>query len=210
MTGRASAEHRKRLQTLLGDEDKKGWVHHVADLDGDDGKVNTLELNRPISAVSRLDRLKPVGGSGMPGSRFLLETFERQLTARRPYQDSPLSYLDAFHTSWSVLGDLDRLEWVDWTEMHGEIEFWFRNVTVGSTALVTIEVSAAATPGLTGNIEVRSSAAGPHIFPVKGYADHTLDLIVRPKKPWAVLVSMEPKEQIGYLSFRSIKYQTLY
>lgn len=209
MTNKAISEHRTRLQTLLGDEDKKRWVHHVADLEGGDGKVHTLELDRPISAIPRVERVKQVAGQlGSPS--FFLETFERKLTPRTPYQESPLSYLNAWANSWALAGDGDSLSWVDWTDTYGEIEFWFRNVTVGSTALVTIEVTAAPNgAGLSGNIEVRSSDAGPRVFPVTGFAEHTLDLIVHPTHAWAVLVSMYPKEQMGYLDFKSIKYQTL-
>jgi hypothetical protein len=86
----------------------------------------------------------------------------------------------------------------------------YRTVSVNAQALVSISISAGSTgPGVTGSVSVRSSNASPRSFPIAGYADHTLDLVVQPSEPFGVLVVMEAGAGVGYLAFRGASYQTL-
>lgn len=206
---RAMEDHRQRMEEqLLRGPDK--WVHHVADLDQGE-EVRTLELDRPIRLRDRLQRVSAVVGFKVPPPFFLAE---RTLTPRAPYQASPLSYLNAKGDSWNLWAEDDRLEWAEFGAAgarYGGIDFWFRNVTPGTTKLVTIEVSAGAItgPGVTGILEVSSGAAPTRVFPFTGAPDLTLDLLVHPKDPYAVLVTLEPKDGVGYLALKEASYGTV-
>jgi hypothetical protein len=202
-------EERRRLQAKLLREEDKQWVHHVADLERGD-RVLTVVGDRPLTTLARFDRVTDLVSVKL--RRGSLGLYERRLTPRAPYEQSPLSYLNAMGRSWSLWAEDDRLEWSEdqLDRRYGGMEFWFRNVTAGSTALVTLEVTAAATaPGVTGQLEVRSSDASPRLFPVTGFADHTLDLIVRPSMDFGTLVTIEVKDGVGYFAFREITYSTV-
>ena len=141
-------------------------------------------------------------------NRFQLP--ERTLTPRAPYQASPLSYLNAASSSWSLYAETDRLEWAEFSNpdpRYGGIDFWFRDVTVGTQALVTIDISASGTG--SADISVRSSDAAPRLFPIGANADITLDLVVEPVGTFGVLVTMEAGDGLTYLAFRKATYTTL-
>lgn len=201
-------ESRRIHEQLLRGPEK--WVHHVVDLTRD-GQVLTSQHDRPIAMFDRLERLSDVLDVKLPDSFFALS--ERILTPRAPYQESPLSYLNAGGRSWSLWAEADRLEWAEFgaaDARYGGIEFWFRDVTPGVMRVVSISVTAGATgPGVTGNLEVRSSDAAPRTFSFTGFADQILDVVVRPSNEFAVLVTLEPKDGVGYLAFREITYGTL-
>jgi hypothetical protein len=204
-------EQRRRLDEQLQQGPDK-WVHHVADLARSE-EVRTQEFDRPIALRARIEGVRAVPGlPQLPHGIFELN--ERVLTARAPYAQSPLSYLNAVGDSWNLSAEANRLEWAEFTgpgRRGGVIYFWLYDVTVGTTGLVTIKVTASAGgPGDTGNLEVRSSDALPRLFPVSGFADHTLDLIVHPSLAFGVLVILEPKYDLGYLAFREITYSTLW
>lgn len=172
------------------------------------GRVRGGSCRQRIALVS--DLVPGLAAEALPPS--LLGIAERRLSPRAPVQSAPLSYLNAMGRSWSLWGEADRLEWSESApdRRYGGIEFWFRSVTVGTTAIVTIGVTAGTTgQGVTGIVRVRSSNAAPRDFPVTGFQDHTLDLIVRPDNAFAVLVVLEPQQGIGYLSFREVTYRTL-
>jgi hypothetical protein len=125
----------------------------------------------------------------------------RRLSPRTPYQSTPLSTLNAYARSWSLFGEQDELwlnEYPNTPDRRtGLIEFWFYNVTVGTTAVVTIELQASASQGQTGTLQVRSSDASPVELPINNsYQLHTVDLIVRPHGAYAVLVTVEPLEAL--------------
>jgi hypothetical protein len=63
--------------------------------------------------------------------------------------------------------------------------------------------------GVTGNIQVRSSASPPQTFQFTGFVDLTLDLIVRPSDPFGVLVELQPGDAAGYIGFHEVTYTTL-
>jgi hypothetical protein len=86
------------------------WYHHVADLSGD-GEVKSSQSDRPITTYSRSEQLGDITKSRLPVGIFDLA--ERTLTAQAPYQESPLSYLDAWGPRWSLWAEANRLEWAD-------------------------------------------------------------------------------------------------
>jgi hypothetical protein len=206
-------EHREQAEVRLRRK-VEGWVHHVAELDRDTDVVST-EYEQPVTLHDRIGiiaGLVPGLGADTPPPSLLAA--ERRLSPRTTYQSAPLSYLNAIGRSWSLWAESDRLEWYENptppTGRYGGIDFWFRNVTVGTTSIVTIKVSAGTIgQGVTGTLQVRSSDAAPRNFLVTGFQDHTLDLIVHPGSAFAVLVSLEPKQNISYLSFSEVTYQTL-
>jgi hypothetical protein len=194
-------------QLLRGPEK---WIHHVADLD-QKGSVRSSESARPISTADRLKQLDEVIKIKAPVPIFDLT--ERTLTAQAPYLASPLSYLDALGRSWSLAAENNSLEWAEFgapDARYGGIEFWFRNVAAGSTNLVSIAVTAGATgQGVTGNLQVRSSAGPAQTFQFTGFADQILDVVARPTEEFAVLVVLEAGAGVGYLAFHEITYLTL-
>jgi hypothetical protein len=201
--------HDQRLDILRNQRDKS-WVLHSANLHRD-GAVVTDTAERPFTLLDRKHLLIDLGDFTIPA--WLFETPERRLTPRRPFETSPLSYLNAMGASWSLWGEGDRLEWAELGSMnprYGGMEFWFRNVVPHTPALVTITADVGATrAGVTGSIEVRSSNASERSFPVSGFATHTFDLVVRPDNAWGTLVTIEVKDGVGYFGFTSIEYQTL-
>jgi hypothetical protein len=182
------------------------WMHHAADLTGD-ADVLSSESDRPITRSDRLKQLGDVIKIGPPVWVFNLA--ERTLTPQVPYQQSPLSYLDAGGPTWALWPEVNRLEWADGALPSPELDFWFRNVTVGTTALVSIYVTASTTGG-TGTLQVRSSAGGPVDFPFTGFTDLTLDVIVRPTDPFAALVTLQPAGGVSYIAFHEVTYTTLW
>jgi hypothetical protein len=83
-------------------------------------------------------------------------------------------------------------------------------VVAGSVNLVSLEVSVGSTgPGITGSYEVRSSAAPPRVITVTGPRDDTVDVVVRPDDPFAVLVVVRPLAGLGYFALRNACYLPL-
>jgi hypothetical protein len=203
-------EFRDQRLDMLRLHREKTWTLHSADLRRE-GEVASDTSDRPFTVLDRKRVLTDLGDFRLPA--WLFDTPERRLTPRAPYASSPLSYLNAMGRSWSLWAEGDRLEWAELGApgpRYGGMEFWFRNVTPNSIALVTITADVGATgAGVTGNIEVRSSDAAPRSFPVSGFATHIFDLVVRPDNAWATLVTAQVKSGVGYFGFISVEYQTL-
>ena len=87
------------------------------------------------------------------------------------------------------------------------LNFWFRDVVPDSVAIVSLDVTvSSAGPNVTGSYEVRSSAAPPRQIPVNGYREETVDIVVRPDDPFAVLVTVETGPGLVHFAFRSACY----
>jgi len=208
-------EERKKVEALeWGDVD--GWVHHVADLDRDIDVV-TGEYERPVSLRRRIEVVSPFISDRVTNSRWrsVFTVAERRLSAQTPYQLSPLSHLGTAGFCWRWSPGYNFLEWVELDnecKRYGGIEFWFENVNVGTTALVTIKGSAAAKQGVTGTVEVsspRSSDLSPKRFPITGTQEYTFDVIVHPSHADAVAIAVEPKEGMAGFTFNEITYSTV-
>lgn len=199
---------REQQREIMAMEEGRTWVHHVADLQGDSG-VRTEVHERPPSSLERTTALADL--VVLPGL-WPLDLPERYLSARAPYESSPLSYLNAAGMSWSVWAEGRKLEWAEFgasDQRYGGIEFWFRNVDTSRQVLVTVSAKVGALPGATGTVEIRSSEAGPRLFPVTGFASHEFDLVMRPSDPFAALVVLEIKAGVGYFAFSSVSYSEL-
>lgn len=199
---------RERQREIMAMEEERTWVHHVADLQEGDG-VRTAVHERPLSVLERTKVLADL--VVLPGL-WPLDLPERYLSARAPYEASPLSYLNAVGQSWSLWAEGRKLEWAEFGaagQRYGGLEFWFRNVDTTRQALVTVSAKVGALSGATGTVEIRSSDAGPRLFPVTGFASHQFDLLVRPSEPFAALVVLEVKAGVGYFAFSSVSYNEL-
>jgi hypothetical protein len=201
-------QRRSRMNAHLERDADKKWVHQATNLHHDTD-VQVATYDRPIPV---LQRMAVVSGytttATLEPNRFQLP--ERTLTPRAPYQASPLSYLNAASSSWSLYAEANMLEWAEFSNpdpRYGGIDFWFRDVTVGTQALVTIEISASGTG--SAEISVRSSDAAPRLFPIDAHADVTLDLVVEPNNTFGVLVTMEAGVGVTYLAFLKATYTTL-
>jgi hypothetical protein len=79
---------RARLRQLCERQETQRWVHHVADLAS--GEVLTTPLDRPVTPLSRAERLSQLGHPidpaifGWPSQRF---------TPKQPYQPAPEAWL---------------------------------------------------------------------------------------------------------------------
>lgn len=186
-----------------------GWTHHVLDFDGGTGvRTATLELTdraRSIKAVvgDRSRRTAEAAASAAPA---------RSLSAGQAFQAAPLSYLNAGGRSWSLWAQDGRLEWAEFggEERSALLELWFRDVVAGSLVLVSLDVTVGAKgSGVTGSYEVRSNAAPPRTITVTGFRDETVDVVVRPTDPFAVLVTVRPGPGMGYFALRNACYMPL-
>jgi hypothetical protein len=75
------------LRKLTELKDPQGWVHHVAD--AATGKLLTTQLDRPVTPLSRAERLSQLGHQ-FP----IFPPPTHRLTPRQPYQASPQGFLD--------------------------------------------------------------------------------------------------------------------
>ncbi len=204
------SELRRVREQLLRGPDK--WAHHLADL-SPDGKVLSAEHDRPVTTFDRLKGVGDVLGVEPPTTLFALP--QRTLTPRAPYQQSPLSYIHTTGYSWMLNSGEDTLEWLDWFGLGelrpGALHFNFRFVPVGATGLVSIYVTASSRPGVTGNLEVGSTAAAAQTtFPYSGiFVDATLDIIVRRGNDEWVRVWLAPKVGVQHLRFKKATYTAL-
>ena len=91
----ANAAMRRKIAEL---KERPGWVHHVAD--AATGKLLTTQLRRPVTPLSRAQRLSRLGHQ-FDTSIFGTPTY--RLTPRLPYQDSPLGFLRFYYARGMVL-----------------------------------------------------------------------------------------------------------
>lgn len=199
---------RDQQRELMAMDEGRLWVHHVGDLQGDRA-VRTQTYERPPTARERTTVLADL--VVLPGL-WPLDLPERFLSARSPYESTPLSYLNAIGQSWSLWGEGRKLEWAELGaagQRYGGLEFWFRNVDTTRQVLVTVSAKVGALAGATGTVEIRASDGAPRSFPVTGFASHEFDLVIRPSDAFAALVVLEIKAGVGYFAFSSVSYNEL-
>jgi hypothetical protein len=83
------------LRELAEQQERQGWAHHVAD--AATGELFTTELSRPVTPLSRLERLSRLGHQFDPP---ILGMPTHRLTPRHPYQASPRGTLSLFGAEW--------------------------------------------------------------------------------------------------------------
>jgi hypothetical protein len=204
-------ELRRQLYEL---EETHRWAHHVADLNS--GQVLTFLLERPITPLSRAERLSRLGRVIDPSIfRGPLYT----LTPRTPYQASPMAWLTAFGPVeylpyWDQTGG--RIWWwqpqePDNVPVARQINFNFTVPPVG-LSLVSLSVLGDAYPGVEGHVLV--SVFSPDVppqhfqFPIAddSGAAHTIDLVFTPEAGQQTGIVMVPQPGIRFLSFASISF----
>ncbi len=196
---------------ILRMQGSKSWVLHSADLHRDT-EVRTVTAPRPFTLLARQRMLSDLVDVTVPA--WLFEAPERRLTPRRPYQMSPLSYLDAVGVTWSLGAQNDTLAWLELggsPRRYGMIEFTFRNVDPTVPALVTItaDVNPYTVVGVSSTIDIQASDAATRSFPMTGFGSHTFDLVVRPHIAASTFVAITLKAGIQYFGFKSVEYQAL-
>ena len=161
------------------------WAHHVVDLYGD-GPVHTRVLDRPVGLAERLETIGAVLG-GLVTFPVVERVAERILTPRRPYQDTPLSYLRTGGNSWILSGETDVLAWDSRPvpRRDGSVEVFFSNAVQCRFAVITLNLHVESEPGVNGTYDVLSVHSPPvvpetHTVFGTGGQDHTVDVVVRP------------------------------
>ena len=162
-------------------------MHHVGD--AATGKLLSTKLDRPVTPLSRAERLSQLGQQFYPPI-FWAPT--HRLTPRYPYQASPQGFVDfSFTSTMSSVGDepTGRADWLlqyivpPWT---GRMDAVLRDAPAGR-CLLSLLLGAASLPGQVGHIriEVRGQPAenAPLIasfdIPVQGddFTEHIFDLV---------------------------------
>jgi hypothetical protein len=197
-------------------QEHQDWVHHVAD--AATGKVLTTQLDRPVSPVSRAQRLSQLGDQfdfsifGMPTHR---------LTPQHPYQASPLGFLRFYWArEVSSLNDI---------QAEGHAVWGLPNVAVGEAVgsmealvfeppqgrcLSTVFFGAQKLPGQTATIriEVLHGSNVLASFQLNEHRDnffwHTVDLLftsVPPPNSPLHWVRMVLESGLQYVQFASLQ-----
>lgn len=202
----------QRRAEWLVEEENAGWTLHTADLRGDtDIRTHSVELDRLPALSVRSGALVSLGATLERPS--VLRLPERYLSPRYPYQGTPMSYLNVYGAGgWSLFAEDDRLEWADFGGPFGAgvVTAWFRNVTPGSTAVVSLQAYVSVdSPGGSGTLQMYASGAAPRTFPVTGGSNRIFDVVIHPTGSFAAVVQLEVQPGIGYFVFKSIDYRTI-
>jgi hypothetical protein len=218
LAGRAPAARRRRpdegVQALRRRLDQlaetQRWVHHVADLDT--GQVLTTALRRPVTPLSRAQRLSRLGHH-FDTSIFGQPQYE--LTPRRPFQSAPLAHLSA--TAPSFYGaDADEIVWQlpaqeppRVPDRHVKCFFAESPVAVNQHAVVSLTLTGRAFKGRVGHVRVHvvESLGNDVLLPITDtFAAHTLDVTLIPLARRQSTVFMEIEAGVELLTFTKITF----
>jgi hypothetical protein len=200
-------ETRRRLNELA---ETQHWVHHVADLDS--GKILTFPLDRPVTPLSRAERLSRLGHSfdrSIFGGIFGGPSYS--LSPNHPHNDSPLAGLSV---SGADIFDAFR-DQVIWSppQNANDANFIFRQInfilTVSPIArsLASINLSGKGWPGMVGHLRVLYKNGSLQI-PIDAYVSHTVDLTFDSGNQFAS-IAMTLEAGIQLLEFDSMSSVTL-
>jgi hypothetical protein len=199
------AMHR-RLHELA---ETQRWVHHVADLDS--GKIVTTPLDRPITPLSRAERLSQLGH---PFDPAVFGGPSQRLTPSQGYQPSPEAWLEAVNASlYSHQGGEPGLVW--WEELPQQFDdffgmFFFFAVPPVGPSVASISLYAQPWHGDGGDVHLRASGPeGPvtEVFvPIDpGYGEHVVDFtFVSPAAPQPLDIVMDVHPGVRYMGFKEI------
>jgi hypothetical protein len=205
------------LRKLTELKDPQGWVHHVAD--AATGKLLTTRLDRPVTPLSRAERLSQLGHQ-FP----IFPPPTHRLTPRQPYQASPQGFLDfqwASDTSSYINEPNGRAGWLlqyivpPWT---GRMDALLLDAPAGR-CLLTLLLAAGTLPGQVGHIriEVKGQPAenAPLIasfdIPTQGdLIQHLFDLVfvsapTVPPTRWIAII-LEPGSGLDSVQFASLTF----
>lgn len=178
----AAAAARRLQQRVHELEETQRWVHHVGNLDS--GELSTTRLDRPVSALSRAERISQLGRRIDPS---IVGGPAYRLTPRQPYQAAPEAW---FRASGPSLYATDSGGFIMWTTPRDmgpgadpdSMHFFFAESPVGRS-LVSVSLSAVAWPDNVGRLQGASAAAAATLrIPIEdAFANHTIDLVVTPQ-----------------------------
>ena len=200
-------EFRKRLVEL---EETQGWVHDVVNLNT--GQVLTFPLNRPVTPLSRAQRLAQLGH---PVDASVFGWPRSTLTARVPYQASPLAalmiedYTD-YPYSYDTWSDviIMRVSQTPGQVIDGNMRVLFA-VSAGAN-LVTISLPfSAAWPGKVGHIRLWNYTTQSQyaVIPVTNNVARTIDMLFTPSYPNEVAdIRMGLEAGVQFITFKSISF----
>jgi hypothetical protein len=172
---------RRRLEET---EEARGWVHHVADLDG--ARVISTELERPLTPLSRVARIAELGRTL---NDAVLCGPSQQLTAKRPYIESPPSWLMASNPESYAASEYSYISWERPRDFPVEAPFPWRppgsmyfyfSQSPPERALFSLSISGISWPGMNCRLRLlvwpgpRSLNIGISSFSV---SSHTIDII---------------------------------
>ena len=200
-------EMRRQLNELA---ETQHWVHHVADLDS--GKILTFPLDRPVTPLSRAERLSRLGHSFDPsifGGIFGGPSYS--LSPNHPHNDSPLAGLSV---SGADIFDAFR-DQVIWSppQTANDADFIFRQINFTLTvspiarSLASINLSGKGWPGMVGHLRVLYKNGSLQI-PIDAYVSHTMDLTFDSGNQFAS-IAMTLEAGIQLLEFDSMSLVTL-
>jgi hypothetical protein len=213
----ANAAIRRKLVEL---QEHQSWMHHVAD--AATGKLLTTQLRRPVTPLSRAQRLSRLGHQFDP-SIFGTPTY--RLTPKHPYQASPTGFLgfswarsvSAYsdepegYAFWSVSEDLT-------SDKIGTMDALVFDPPQGR-CLLTLQLGTFNVPGEVGRIriEVEGGPAGEGGHPpiiatfklavhMDNFVVHTFDLVFVPVPApiptiWVGMI-LEPGSGLDFVQFR--------
>lgn len=194
---------------LCGLTESQRWVHHVGDLDS--GEILTTPLDRPITPLSRAERLSQLGRRLDP---LVFGGPAQRLTPRQHYRPSPEAWLSATGpSSYSPVGETDGVVWWDLPRDFGPpvlFGMYFR-FAVPPVGLSVASISLAGYPysNTQGLILFRAyGTQGPGFLsvPVDGsFGVHTVDfMFVPPAAPEYLEIVMEFLPGIEAMAFTEI------
>ena len=200
-------DFRTRLHEVA---ETQGWVHDVVNLNT--GQVLTFPLNRPISALSRAQRLSQLG------HRFDAAVFgwpQTKLTARVPYQASPQAALMIFDYAdfpyeYNAYDDviIMHVSQTPGQVIDGNMRFLFA-VSSGAN-LVTVSLPfSAAWPGKVGHIRLwnYTTQTQQARIPITSNVVRTIDMLYSPSYPNEVAdIRMGLEAGVQFITFKSISF----
>jgi hypothetical protein len=201
-------EFRQRLHKLA---ETQGWVHDVVNLNT--GQLLTFPLNRPVTPLSRAQRLSQLGVRVDPslfgGPRY-------RLTARVPYQASPRAgliindYADYpyYYNAYDEDVIIMRVSQNPVESLDGNMRFLF-SVSSG-TNLVTVSIPfSVAWPGRVGHIKLWNYANQSQRarIGITSNAARTIDMLFTPSHPNEVAdIRMALEAGVEFITFESISF----
>ena len=198
---------RRRLEEM---EEARGWVHHVADLDS--ARVITTALDRPLTPLSRVARMAELGHTL---NDAVLGGPSQQLTAKKPYIESPPAWLGASQPDFYSATEYG---YISWEQPRDAVEppfptpnprsiYFYFSESPPQRALFSLSISAISWPGMNGFLRLtvwpgpRSISVGISSFSV---SSHTIDIIADTSSDQACEAVMAILPGIRSLEFYSI------
>jgi hypothetical protein len=177
---RAERAMRRRLYELA---EGQTWVHHTADLDS--GELVTTPLDRPVTPLSRAERLSRLG------TRFDATVFDGpsyRLTPRRPYQASPEAWLEVSKPNYY---SATQVEWISWapprdldirSDFRGML-FSFVGLLLERRALASLSLSGHSFADTVGHILLTAPFPRREVtIPIgSDFGAHTVDFLFVPR-----------------------------